>query len=460
MFPNSANSAFSGQSASVIHPQAMRYIIMKVPNALARAAGIAAALALVAAAAQPALAQKEKEQQVSKALGPSLKAAQEALNAKKYPEAIAKLKEADAMSGKKPFDQHEIYEMLGFADVKTGDLAGAAKAWEPEIDDGFTAQAEQQQKVRALAVIEYQLKDYDKAIDFGNRAIKGGFADNDTRTLVGQSYYLKGDMKGTQKFEEALVDSEIKAGETPKDESLMLVYSACEKLNDKACENHTLERLIMYYPKPDYWKQLLFGLRQQTSSNDANLFQTYRLMSEVDVLTDPGDYTEMAQIALDQGSPGDAEQVLQKAFDKNVFTEQRIKDKNQRLLDRAKQQAKIDQASLAKAERDAAAAATGAKSIGVGKAYLGYQQYDKAVDEFSKGIAKGGLTNPAEAQLDLGIAQLKAGHKDDAIKSFKAVKGDPVLERLGALWILHAREGAPSTAEQNHSHNGAKHRHA
>jgi tetratricopeptide (TPR) repeat protein len=437
----------------------MQDIIMKVPQALARVVGIAATLALVAAVAPPAFAQKEKEQQVSAALAKPLKAAQEALTAKKYSEAIAKLKEADAMSGKKPFDQHEIYEMLGFAYVKTNDLPDAAKAWEPELDDGFMPESEMQQKVRGLAVIEYQLKNYDKAIDFGNRAIKGGYADNDTRTIVGQSYYLKGDMRDTAKFEESLVDNQVKSGETPKNESLMLVYSACEKLNDKTCEDRTLERLITYYPKPDYWKQLLFGLRQQTSSNDAALFQTYRLMDEVNVLTDPGDYTEMAQIAIDQGSPGDAEQVLQKGLDKNVFTDQRIKDKNQRLLERAKQLAKTDQATLPKAERDAQAAATGAKAVGVGKAYLGYQQYDKAVDEFSKGLAKGGLTNTAEAQLDLGIAQFKAGHKDDAIKSFKAVKGDPVLERLAGLWVLHAHEGAASTAARTPPHSGA-HRHA
>lgn len=437
----------------------MQYITMKAPGTFARALGLAAALALVVALAPPALAQKEKEPQVSRELAKPLKAAQDALNAKKYSEAIAKLREADAMSAKKPYDQHLINEMLGFADVKTGDLAGAARAWGPEIDDGFASQSEQQQKIRALAVIEYQLKDYDKAIDFGNRAVKGGFADNDTRTIVGQSYYLKGDMKGTEKFEESLVDGEIKAGETPKDETLMLIYSACQKLNDKGCEDHTLERLITYYPKPDYWKQLLYGLRQQTSSNDTQLFQTYRLMNEVDVLSDPGDYTEMAQIALDQGSPGDAVSVLQKAFDKGVFTEQRIKDKNQRLLERAKQQATTDQASLPKAERDADAAKTGAKNIGVGKAYLGYGQYDKAVDEFSKGLAKGGLTNVPEAQLDLGIAEFKAGRKDDAIKAFKAVKGDPVLERLASLWILHAHQGTASTAAGS-PHGTQRHRHA
>ncbi len=50
------------------------------------------------------------------------------------------------------------------------------------------------------------------------------------------------------------------------------------------------------------------------------------------------------------------------------------------------------------------------------------------------------MKNDAEAHLLLGIAQLKAGHKDEAVKSFKAVKGDPTLERLANLWILHAKQ--------------------
>jgi tetratricopeptide (TPR) repeat protein len=437
----------------------MQNVIMKVPGRFTWVLGVAAALSVVAALVQtPAFADSKPTN--SPKLGKPLKEAHDAIEAKKYADAISKLKAAEEISGKNAYDQHLINELLGFAYVKTNDLPDAAKAWEPELDDGFLSPADQNVKVRQLAVIEYQLKNYDKALDYGNRAIKGGFADNDTRTIVGQSYYLKGDMKGTAKFEEGLIDNEIKAGETPKDEALMLVYSACQKLNDKPCEDHTLERLITYYPKPDYWKQLLYGLRQQTSSNDASLFQTYRLMLEVDVLSDPGDYTEMAQIAIDQGSPGDAEQVLQKGLEGNVFADQRIKDKNQRLLERARQAAKTDQASLPKAEKDADAAPTGTKAVAVGKAYLGYQQFDKAIDEFSKGISKGGLTNPAEAQLDLGIAQFKAGHKDDAIKSFKAVKGDPLLERLAALWVLHAQGNAASTASGERPHNGAARRHA
>jgi hypothetical protein len=50
------------------------------------------------------------------------------------------------------------------------------------------------------------------------------------------------------------------------------------------------------------------------------------------------------------------------------------------------------------------------------------------------------VKNEAEAHLLLGIAQLKGGHKDEAVKSFKAVKGDPILEKLANLWVLHAKQ--------------------
>jgi hypothetical protein len=70
---------------------------------------------------------------------------------------------------------------------------------------------------------------------------------------------------------------------------------------------------------------------------------------------------------------------------------------------------------------------------------LSYQQYPQAVEALGRSLKKGGLQSPANVQLLLGIAQLKAGSKDEAIKSFHAVKGDPKFEHLASLWVLHAR---------------------
>ncbi|HEX4673939.1 MAG TPA: tetratricopeptide repeat protein [Steroidobacteraceae bacterium] len=387
-------------------------------------------------------ADKKEENKVSKDLAKPLKAAQDALQAKKYPDALAKLKEAESNPKKTPYDEHVINVLAGSAYARTNDYQSAEKAFEAQANDGFTEQAELPRIIKATAQINYQLKNYDKAIEYGNRAIKGGYGDEEVNVIVGQSYYLKGDYKGTLKFFEPIVESDIKAGRTPKDQSLQLIMSSCVKTDDSACTTKALEKLVTYYPKPDYWKDLLYTLQQdrtQTQS-DKNTLQLYRLMSEVDVLARPDDYTEMAQLAMEQGSPGEAQHILEKGFQKGVFADQRTKDKNQRLLDQAKKAAAADEASLPKIEKDADAAPTGDKDVGVGLAYLGYLQYDKASDLLTKGLTKGGVKSEAEARLLLGIAQLKAGHKDDAVKSFHAVKGDPTLERLANLWSLHARQ--------------------
>src|ERR1700726_2213675 len=156
----------------------MRNTTMKITALSIRAllAGVAIIAAAGLVAARPAFAAEGKQTNSAK-LGKPLKEAHDDLNAKKYADAIAKLKEAEGIAGKTPYDQHLINDMLAFAYIKTNDLPDAAKAWEAEVEDGFTTGTEEQQKVRGLAEVHYQLKNYDKAIDFGQRAIKGGYGD-------------------------------------------------------------------------------------------------------------------------------------------------------------------------------------------------------------------------------------------------------------------------------------------
>ena len=123
-------------------------------HALALATAAAALAALTAAPAAGA----EGKQTNSAKLAKPLKEAQEDIKAKKYADAIAKLKDAEGIAGKTPYDQHLINDMLTFSYIKTSDYAGAARTMEAELDDGFTPQADVPQKVRGLAEINYQLK--------------------------------------------------------------------------------------------------------------------------------------------------------------------------------------------------------------------------------------------------------------------------------------------------------------
>ena len=398
--------------------------------------GLLACAALTAGAGAPAWS--AEKQTVSKAAGKPLKAAQEAMNAKKYPEALARLKEVQAVPGKTPAEEHLMNEMLGYVLVKQQNYAEAAKVLETDLDSGSVTGGDVAKRVRQLLTINYQLKNYDKVIALGDRAIKGGYADDDIYTYVGQSYYLKGDFKGAAKFIDAYVAGQIKAGKKPKEQLLVIVQNSCTRTNDGECLQRTLERLVSYYPKPQYWQSLVDAMYKQQSSEQV-LLQVYRLASAVDVLNRPSDYTEYAQLALEGGSPGEAQSVLEKGFAKKIFVETRDIDKNKRLLESAKKQVTASQASLPKTDAEAAAAPNGDKDVSVGMAYLGYQQYDKAAAAISRGLGKPGVPDPNQARLMLGIAELGAGRKEEARKAFKLVKGNPALERLANLWSLHAQ---------------------
>jgi tetratricopeptide (TPR) repeat protein len=408
---------------------------MKVSVVLTSA--LAAGMAFVTLTPAFAAGKNANTEKVAKLLAP----AQEMLKAKNYSGALAQIKQAEALPDKNAFDVYTIEEFACQANIGAGNYAEAAKTCEEQLNNSLMTEANVPRQVHILQALNYQLKNYDKAIEYGQRALKAGTASEEDKTILGQSYYLKGDWKGTLATENALVDAEIKAGQIPKDQQLGLILNSCLKIEDTACQQHILEKYVTYYPKPEYWQYLLGHVTSGTSgANDTNTLQVYRLMLDTDTLKQPADFNEAAQLAVDAGSPGEAQKILEKGFAANVFTDQRIKDRNTRLLETVKKTAATDQASLAKGEKDADASPTGAKNVAVGLAYFGYGQYDKAVEEIQKGIQKGGLRNEADARLLLGIAQLKAGHKEEAIKSFKAVKGDPVLERLASLWVLHAKQ--------------------
>ena len=420
---------------------------MKVTTRLLAAAAasvilLGAGLASPAAHAADEKSDKDKaaEKKVSKAASKPLKAAKDAADAKKYPEALEKLKEAEALPDKTPYDTHVMNELYGFVYVRTQQYAEAAKALEAGLSDGFLEEAEVMSRLKALAQVNYQIKNYDKAVEFGTRVMKAGQADDDMITLISQAYYIKGDYKGTIKFIDDYDDDQIKAGKSPKEQSLNLVLSSCIKLDDNDCATKSLERLVAYYPKPNYWQNLLQSIFQQPGMTDKNLLHVYRLASAVDGLRGADDYMEYAQLSIEAGSPGEAQAILEKGNSKNVFTDAKLADRSKRLLENAKKQADQDRAGLDKIAKDAAAGKTGDKDVSIGLAYISYQQYDKAVEAITRGLSKPGVQNQGEANLLLGIAQLGAGHKDEAQKAFNAVKGDPKLERIANLWSLHARQ--------------------
>jgi tetratricopeptide (TPR) repeat protein len=397
-------------------------------------------LSILATGKPSAAVAASKEESVSAAANKSLKAAQDAIEKNDFPTAMTHLKEAEALTNRTDYDTWTMDSMELYVYSKTNDLADAEKVLEQMVDSKYMPKADLPARLRTLAQINYQNKDYDKSIQYGQRAIQEGPTNDDVYTIVAQAYYLKNDWKGTLTAIDATTDGLSKKNQPPSEDLLKLQVSACLKLNDSDCTVKAIDRRLQYYPTPENWREGLYQIIQTPGQSDPYLLQVYRLALDVDVLRGPEDYLEMATLANDQGSPGEAERILQAGQQKNVFTSANFKEHSTQLLTAVKGKVVTDQASLPKLAQDADAAKTGQKQVALGLAYFSYQQYDKAAQAISAGLAKGGVKSENDARIMLGIAQLKAGKKDDAMKTFDAVKGDSKYERLAHLWEIRAKQ--------------------
>jgi hypothetical protein len=190
-------------------------------------------------------------QRLSNALLIPLKAAQDALNSKHYSDAITILEAVNHGKVKSPYDQHVINDFFWRAYVPLKNYEAAVTVQEAELGDGFLKPAEIQVMTVAVAFLNYQVKNYDKAIDFGSRAMRLGSTNPALATMVAQAYYLKGDWDGTRRLEETIVNNQVAAGTMPDKASLQLWASACIKLGDTGCERQAIEKLAAYYPSPE-----------------------------------------------------------------------------------------------------------------------------------------------------------------------------------------------------------------
>lgn len=391
----------------------------------------------VAAQAQAQDAGKGPE--VSRALAKTLKAAQDAYAAKSYDASLASLREAQATAGKSAYDQYVINELTGVIYAQQKKYPEAIEALAANVESQFMKQDARGDRYKTLMGMAYATNNLPGVVDYGTKAIKAGYGGSDVEQYVANANYKQGKFKEAASGTQEVVSRAEKAGQRPSEDSLQLLYDSYNKIGDDAAKGRVMEKLLNHYPKPNYWANAMASLQQSIRDEKLKLF-LYRLMAEVGTLRNSDQYSEMAQLSVEQGFPGESQQVLEQGLAKNVFTEAREKDRAGRLLESAKKRVADEKAALPKVEKEAQSAATGDLLVAVGASYLlNTGDTAKGVTLISQGIAKGSLKSPNDAYLMLGVAQARAKNSAEAQKAFGRVNGDNNYERLAKLWSLRAR---------------------
>ena len=372
---------------------------------------------------------------ISKQIAIPMNAAQEAQKKGKWRDVLAKVREADAVSfPKTAWDQYWIHEFSGYAYYNIGQYPDAAREWEASLVSPCQSESGKPQVYKRLANLYFTQRNYPKAIEYANRGLAGG-RDLELMVTLGQAYFQAGDNKNSMRVMNDVINSFEQRGQIPKQQTLLLVLNACLRAQDSKCTTRMYEKLVQWYPKPDYWENLLSALMAADSKDEVKI-NVMRLAVTAEVMKRPDQFKEMAQIALDQGLPAEAQTVIEQGLAMKIFKEQRQLDLMMRLLKKAQADVVTDKAALPAREAAARAAPIGDSFVKLGASYLSYGQNDKAIDAIKRGVAKGKLTQADEAGMLLGIAYLRSGNKPEAARAFDTVKQDPTMVRIAKLWRL------------------------
>jgi len=399
--------------------------------------GICSSMAIAPMVSQQVFAAKAETQQVSAKIGKPLKQARELMDAKKWKEALAKTKEVAAMPGKNPTEDAIINEMLAYCMMNLKDYSGAVGVYETMLAAGQFKPDDVPKRVLTMSQIYFSLKNYPKSIQYGERYLKEAGADLDVLRQISQAYYLQNDFAHAGEYTQRLIDTAQKQGKPVEEDWLKLLMSTQHKQNKKPEVIATLERLLVSFPNEQYWSDMFTYLLQGSSFSDGENIIYLRLVQKANMLQ-ADEYVELAELSLAVTNPGEAKAILEEGFNKGVLGKGESKDRDLKLLAMARTQAAEDLTLLPSIEKEAAAKPTGEALVKVGEAYLGHGQYEKAIAAFTKGLAKGGVKNKDEVNINVGIANLGLNKSTEAISAFKAVPASSKLALMSRLWVIQA----------------------
>ncbi|MFZ9708827.1 MAG: tetratricopeptide repeat protein [Steroidobacteraceae bacterium] len=410
-----------------------------------RSASFWAATVILAVLGAGAVAQAQGKQegkappapQVSKGVRKALVAAQKAATEQKWAECISNANDASAVADKTSYDVFLINDILRFCKLRVNDLEGAMTALEVVANSEFTDPPRRAQFTTAVMELAYKTKQYPKAIDYGMRIVSSGGADTNTYLLVASAHYLQNNFQQARAFIEEWVTRLESEAKSPPEVALQLWKNSCIQIADNDCTLVALEAQAKYHPKEETWPNICASLLRRAP--DTMTLDVFRLARETGALRRAEEYTEMAQLALERGLPGEAQSVLEQGVAAGLFTSPSAAELSKRLLASAKTQATADRPVLARQERESATNKNGQVDVRIGQAFMSYGQYAEAIKAIERGLGKGNVRNVPDARLSLGIAQLRAGQKDVAAATFKTVEGDELMRRIARLWGLRAR---------------------
>ena len=385
-------------------------------------------------------AEKPESQKISRVIAKEITAAQKAMQAQQWSEALKNLEAAEAVGAKSPlttYDKKTLAEFKGICYVRLNNLKSAQTAYEAALATGGYPADELPKTYRLLFQLAATNQQSSKAIEYGKQAADAGAANDNDLLIMAQLYYQQKDCKNSGIWGDKAIAAFKKAGEAPKEVLYQLKLQCANDANETAGMISALYDLVRLTNKTSYWNNLI-RLERQDERDDHNLLMIYRIMYDTNSMLLDTDYIEMAQLLGDAALPGEAQMVLEKATSTGVVKDDH-KERTTRLLNSMKTRGDADKKGLPALDAEASKNPAGQLDVKLGEVYFGAGDYQGASTAITRGLGKGQIKQQDEAYVYLGRSQAALKNYPEAKKAFTGLKAVPnISQRVLKLWELYA----------------------
>lgn len=383
------------------------------------------------------LAAKKEKQQATGAIDAKtfekLMKAQELTEAGQYDEAISELEVIKNRGKVEGYGKAQMWNFYAFIYASKEDYSNAIKAYKEVIAIEETPDQLVLQSKYTIAQLYFQLEDYNSAIKYMNEWLQEIEKPTPTAHIIlAQAYYQ------IKKFDLALtnvdkaIELEEAAGRQVKENWLRLKSALYYDKGDYKSTAQTYEQLVKYYPKVDYLKQLagMYGelgqdMRRLTVFDSIYINNSLKKESEV---------LNLAYMFLGADVPYKAAKIIEKGMNDGII---KRTQKNVETLGNAWAQANQHDKAIPVLEEAAKLSDKGKLFARLAGVYFDAGDYQKAADAAKKAADKGGLKNPGNNYLLMGMSYSNMKKFSDALQAFRKAKETKSILKDARAWEKH-----------------------
>lgn len=382
-----------------------------------------------------------KQEVLSAEVGRHLQQAQAALKSRHYEKAMAAVNAAQEVKGKTGYDSYVIAQMAAAVAAQAGRPDVTIRAYDALMANPRTTHAEKAQMLQAEASLAYKAKDYAATEKAASRYLREIGPNATMEALLVQCPYLQKNWPATVKAARGVIAAQQKKGARPPENVLQMLAAASGALHDQKGQTDAYVALVKYYPRPQYWQNVIHTLVTDKTLSPRLVFNLQRLRLATGVLTDPADFQDMAERAVQIGLPKLGLDLLDIGYARHLLGTGPQAPAQARFRAFIAQQADKTRAALPEAVKAAREDDAAGPALTAGANLVLTGQVDEGLALMRTGLARKPRF-PAIAQLEYGMAEMDGGRPRDALRVFTALSQPESAPKTKAGQAPTAQENA------------------